>query len=265
MLYLEARCVMVSRGAGSQGVQNGAISCVALTEAFPGGVRAVLAENLIAMLLGLEVAAGNDALSSHSEIRKTGKLMLQLIPGADFITSGYGSIPRFDNMFGGGNFDATELDDWYVLQRDLQVDGGIYPVRRMLYWRCAKRRPGPCRRCSRAWACPPSAKRRYRPRPLLLHSQDMPERDRPADIEGAHWLLHKEPTVLEVIRALAQGGYEDVAQNALELQRQRAIGDYLQPSAIFRDGFKVLNVHSDPNDYQGPGSGYRLQGGAGTN
>jgi propanediol dehydratase large subunit len=81
MLYLEARCVMVSRGAGSQGVQNGSISCIALTEALPGGVRAVLAENLIAMLLGLEVAAGNDALSSHSEMRKTAKLMLQLIRG----------------------------------------------------------------------------------------------------------------------------------------------------------------------------------------
>ena len=42
----------------------------------------------IAMLLGLEVASGNDALASHSDIRKTAKLMLQFIPGTDFITSG---------------------------------------------------------------------------------------------------------------------------------------------------------------------------------
>ena len=38
-------------------------------------------------LLGLEVAAGNDALASHSQIRKSAKLMLQFIPGADFIES----------------------------------------------------------------------------------------------------------------------------------------------------------------------------------
>jgi len=129
MLYLEARCLLVTRGAGSQGSQNGSISCIALPESLPGGVRVVLAENLIAMMLGLEVAAGNDALASHSEMRKSAKLMLQFIPGTDFITSGYGAIPRYDNMFGGGNFDTSEMDDWYVIQRDMQIDGGIHPIR----------------------------------------------------------------------------------------------------------------------------------------
>jgi propanediol dehydratase large subunit len=81
MLYLEARCLLVTRGAGSQGTQNGSISCIALPESLPGGVRTVLAENLIAAMLGLEVAAGNDALASHSEMRKSAKLMLQFIPG----------------------------------------------------------------------------------------------------------------------------------------------------------------------------------------
>ena len=74
MLYLEARCLLVTRGAGSQGTQNGSISCIALPESLPGGVRAVLAENLIGTMLGLEVAAGNDALASHSEMRKSAKL-----------------------------------------------------------------------------------------------------------------------------------------------------------------------------------------------
>src|SRR5258708_11450480 len=40
MLYLEARCLLVTRGAGSQGVQNGSISCIALPKPLPGGVRA---------------------------------------------------------------------------------------------------------------------------------------------------------------------------------------------------------------------------------
>ena len=47
MLYLEARCLMAIKGAGSQGVQNGSISCIALPESLPGGVRGVMAENLI--------------------------------------------------------------------------------------------------------------------------------------------------------------------------------------------------------------------------
>src|SRR5206468_4015433 len=89
MLYLEARCLAVIRAAGSQGVQNGSISCVALVLAVPGGTRAILAENVLAALLDLEVASGNDAIASHSAIRKTAKLMGQFLPGTDFVTSGY--------------------------------------------------------------------------------------------------------------------------------------------------------------------------------
>ena len=74
-------------------------------------MRGVLAENLIAALLDLEVASGNDAIASHSQIRKASKLMLQFLPGTDFIFSGYCSMPREDNLFGGGNFDADDLDD----------------------------------------------------------------------------------------------------------------------------------------------------------
>ena len=48
MLYLETRCLLLVKGAGAQGVQNGSISCIALPSALPGGVRAVMAENLIA-------------------------------------------------------------------------------------------------------------------------------------------------------------------------------------------------------------------------
>jgi propanediol dehydratase large subunit len=75
MLALEARCLSLVRACGSQGVQNGAISCVALTMSLPGGTRAILAENLIAAWLDLEVASGNDAIASHSPMRRTAKLM----------------------------------------------------------------------------------------------------------------------------------------------------------------------------------------------
>ncbi len=128
MLYLEARCLAAVRAAGSQGVQNGSISCVALVLAVPAGTKEILAENLLAAWLDLEVASGNDAIASHSEIRKTAKLMGQLLPGTDFVTSGYSVMPREDNMFGGGNYDADDLDEWLTVQRDWQVDAGIEPV-----------------------------------------------------------------------------------------------------------------------------------------
>ena len=66
MLYLEARCLCAVRAAGSQGVQNGSISCVALALALPAGTREILAENVLAAWLDLEVASGNDAIASHS-------------------------------------------------------------------------------------------------------------------------------------------------------------------------------------------------------
>ncbi len=124
MLYLEARCLATVRAAGSQGVQNGSISCVALVLSVPGGTRAILGENVLAAWLDLEVASGNDAIASHSEIRKTAKLMGQFLPGTDFVTSGYSVMPRRDNTFGGGNFDADDLDEWLTVQRDWQVDAG---------------------------------------------------------------------------------------------------------------------------------------------
>ena len=47
MLYLEARCVAVTRAAGSQGVQNGGIDGVNVAASVPDGMREVIAENLL--------------------------------------------------------------------------------------------------------------------------------------------------------------------------------------------------------------------------
>ena len=264
MLYLEARCLLVTRGAGSQGTQNGSISCIALPESLPGGVRAVLAENLIAMMLGLEVAAGNDALASHSEMRKSAKLMLQFIPGTDFVTSGYGSIPRYDNMFGGGNFDTTELDDWYVIQRDMRVDGGITPRVEERVLRVREHAARAIQAVFDAFDFASISEVEVQRAISAFTSEDMPDRDKVADIKAAQMLINGPITVVEVIKVLQEAGFRDVAANILEMQRQRAIGDYLQPAGIFAaEGphrFRVLSALTDPNDYAGPGTGYRVEG-----
>ena len=57
MLYLECRCLYATKGAGSQGIQNGSVSCIGVTGSVPSGIREVIAENLVAALLGLECAS----------------------------------------------------------------------------------------------------------------------------------------------------------------------------------------------------------------
>ncbi|MBF0531241.1 MAG: propanediol/glycerol family dehydratase large subunit, partial [Deltaproteobacteria bacterium] len=129
MLYLEIRCVMIAKGAGVQGLQNGSISCIGVPGAVPAGIRAVLAENVATVLLDLEVASGNDQTFTHSPIRNTARMLMQFLPGTDLIFSGYSSVPNYDNMFAGSTHDCDDYDDMLVLQRDLQQDMGLKPVR----------------------------------------------------------------------------------------------------------------------------------------
>lgn len=260
MLYLEARCLLVVRGAGSQGVQNGSISCIALPESLPGGVRVILAENLLAAMLGLEVATGNDALASHSEIRKTAKLMMQFIPGADLIFSGYSAVPKQDNLFGGGNFDAEDLDDYLVLQRDMQIDGGLTPVSEDQVLEARRQAAQAIQVVYRHLGLPPITEEEVEAAVYAHSSADMPRRDAAADLNGADQFLLSKENVFSIVKILYENGFENTAQNIFRLTQQRLTGDYLQPAAIFTPNFHVLSAINDPNDYLGPGSGYRLEG-----
>ncbi|MBI4606525.1 MAG: propanediol dehydratase [Planctomycetes bacterium] len=263
MLYLEARCLLVVKGAGSQGVQNGAISCIALVEALPSGVRGVLAENLLAAALGLELASGNDALSSHSEMRRSAKLMLQLLPGTDFVTSGYSLMPRGDNLFGGGNFDAEDLDDWTMLQRDLEADGGITPVREEDVVAVRERAARAVQALYAELGLPPIDDEEVRAAAAAYDSGDLPPRSQAADLAAAERFLRSELTILDAIAALERRGFGDAARALLALTRQRAAGDYLQPAAILEprgEDLAAVSAINDPNLYSGPGTGYRLEG-----
>jgi propanediol dehydratase large subunit len=93
ILYLESRCVSLARALGSQGVQNGGIDGVGVVSSVPEGMKELLAENLMVMLRDLESCAGNDNLISESDIRRSAHTLPVLLAGADFIFSGFGSIP----------------------------------------------------------------------------------------------------------------------------------------------------------------------------
>jgi propanediol dehydratase large subunit len=260
MLYLEARCLAAIRAAGSQGVQNGSISCVALVLSVPGGVREILAENVLAAWLDLEVASGNDAIASHSEIRKTAKLMGQFLPGTDFVTSGYSVMPREDNTFGGGNYDADDLEEWLTVQRDWQVDAGIEPVAEDEVLQVRRRASLAIQAVFAGLGFPPVTDEEVDAATYGYASRDLPDRDRAADVSAADRVFAERISALDVVRELDAAGFRDVAEAVLAMQRQRVSADYLQTSAIIEPDGTVRSAISDPNRYEGPGTGYRLEG-----
>ena len=77
---------------------------------------------------------------------------------------------------------------------------------------------------------------------------------------AAEDVLKRGITGIDVCRALAETGHEDVAERILNMLKQRVIGDYMQTSAILDKDFRVLSAVNTPNTYAGPGTGYRLDG-----
>ncbi len=259
MLYLEARCIAVTRAAGAQGVQNGGIDGVNVTASVPDGMREVIAENLCVMLHDLESCTGNDTLMSASDIRRTAHTLPVLLAGTDFLFSGFGSIPAYDNAFGPSNMNAEDLDDYLVVQRDWGFEGG-------LRWRedaRTARRPPPRRRGvpGRVRGAQPGRvhrrrRRRVRGRPRQPRCSAEP----PSDLPGiaSERIMDGGVTGLDVVRALVERGFETEAERVLEMIRQRLLGDVLQTSAILDEDLNVLSSLTDPNDYAGPGTGYRM-------
>ena len=260
MLYLECRCLFATKGAGSQGIQNGSVSCIGVPGAVPGGIREVIAENLVAALLGLECASSNDQSFSNSDMRRTARTMLQFLPGTDFIFSGYAAEPNYDNMFAGSNFDAEDFDDYNVLQRDMQVDGGLRPVTEEEVIRVRNKAAKAVQAVFRNLGLAPVSDEQVEAVTYAHGSKDTLPRDVTADLMAAEDVLKRGITGVDIVKALADTGYEDVADSVLNMLKQRVVGDYMQTAAILDREFKVLSGVNTPNDYMGPGTGYRVEG-----
>ena len=260
MLYLECRCLYATKGAGSQGIQNGSVSCIGVTGSVPSGIREVIAENLVAALLGLECASSNDQSFSNSDMRRTARTMLQFLPGTDFIFSGYAAEPNYDNMFAGSNFDAEDFDDYNVLQRDMQVDGGLRPVteEEVIYVRNKAARA--VQAVFTQLGLSPVTDAQVEAVTYAHGSKDTLDRDVTADLMAAEDVLKRGITGIDVVKALAETGFVDVAESVLSMLKQRVVVDYMQTAAILDKDFHVLSGINTPNDYMGPGTGYRVQG-----
>ncbi|EAE3624039.1 propanediol/glycerol family dehydratase large subunit [Listeria monocytogenes] len=260
MLYLESRCIFITKAAGVQGLQNGSISCIGIPGAVPSGIRAVLAENLIAVMLDLEVASGNDQTFSHSDIRRTARLLMQFLPGTDYISSGYSATPNYDNMFAGSNFDADDFDDYNILQRDLKVDGGLTPVTEEEVVAVRNKAARVIQAVFDKLGLPEVTDAEVEAATYARGSKDMPERNMVEDIKAAAEMMDRGVTGLDVVKALSAGGFDDVAESVLNMLKQRVSGDFLHTSAIIDKDWNVISSVNDLNNYAGPGTGYRLEG-----
>lgn len=260
MLYLETRCLYVTKGAGSQGIQNGSVSCIGVAASVPAGIREVMGENLVAACLGLECASSNDQSFSHSDLRRTARTMLQFLPGTDFIFSGYAAEANYDNLFAGSNFDAEDFDDYNVLQRDMQVDGGLRPVKEEEVIRVRNTAAKAVQAVFRYLGLTEVTDEQVEAVTYAHGSQDTPNRDVAADLIAVEDMMKRGITGVDIVKALADTGFHDLAESILNMLKQRVIGDYMQTSAILDDHFKVMSGVNQPNDYMGPGTGYRLDG-----
>lgn len=260
MLYLEARCIFLTKAAGVQGLQNGSISCIGIPAAVPSGIRAVLGENLLTAMLDLENASGNDQTFSHSDLRRSARLMMNFLPGTDFVSSGYSGTPNYDNMFAGSNTDADDFDDYLVLQRDLKVDGGMRPVTEEEVVRVRNKAGRALQAVFNHLGLPEITEEEIEACTYAHGTKDIIKRNVVEDIKGATDIMNRGVTGIDIVKGLALGGFEDIAQEVLNQLKQRTTGDFLQTAAIFDKDWNVISAVNDPNDYQGPGTGYRLSG-----
>ncbi|WP_301122735.1 propanediol/glycerol family dehydratase large subunit [Mycolicibacterium fortuitum] len=258
ILYLESRCVSLARALGSQGVQNGGIDGVGVVASVPDGMKELLAENLMVMMRDLESCAGNDNLISESDIRRSAHTLPVLLAGADFIFSGFGSIPRYDNAFALSNFNSDDMDDFLVLQRDWGADGGLRTVTPERLAAVRRRAATAVQAVYRDLGLADFDDSHVEEVVIANGSRDLPPGDPKAVAEAANAIEAKQLTVFDVVASLKRTGYDDEAEAIMRLTAERLRGDQLQTSAIFDEKFRVLSKITDPNDYSGPGTGYTL-------
>jgi propanediol dehydratase large subunit len=221
MFYLEARCVALARAIGAQGVQNGGIDSASVAGSVPGGVRSMMAENLMVMLRNLESCTGNDALMSESEVRRTSRTHPIFIAGTDWGVDG-------------GLRTADEAEVARLRERAVAATRDVYSALGLADFPAE-------------WQAEAID---------AAGSKDVPSADLMTPLSAARLIRDSGITMLDVILALDECGYEQEAERLLAMLRARVEGDYLQTSAIFTEDMRVLSLVTDPNDYAGPGTGY---------
>ena len=135
--------------------------------------------------------------------------------------------------------------------------------------RCASARPGRRRRCTASWGwrsrasaepdASGSATTHVEEVVVADGSKDITPPDPQAVLAAADAIMRQGASASWTWCARwRRTGFEEEAGRVLAMGRARVAGDYLQTAAIFDEQMNVLSKVTDPNDYQGPGTGYEV-------
>jgi propanediol dehydratase large subunit len=160
-------------------------------------------------------------------------------------------------MFGPSNWNAEDIDDYLVMQRDWGVDGGLRTV-------AEKEVEGLRKRATEAvsavytWLGLGDLTAAWAEQAVYAAgSKDIEASDLMLPLTASATIMNTNITMLDVIAALAENGFDMEAERCLDMLKARVAGDYLQTAAIFDEKMNVLSMVTDPNDYAGPGTGYK--------
>jgi propanediol dehydratase large subunit len=219
-------------------------------------VRELMCENVMVMARNLESCSGNDALMSESDVRRTSRTLPIFLAGSDYICSGFGSIQRYDNMFGPSQWNAEDIDDWLAMQRDWGVDGGLRTADPQHVARVRRRAAEAVRDVYQWLGLADFDDEHLELAVDAAGSKDLGDPDPMVVLSAAQTIRSSGLTAIDVAQALRETGYDEEAQRVLDMLVARVHGDHLQTAAIFDEDMRVLSLVTDPNDYAGPGTGY---------
>ena len=259
MLYLEARCIASIRGAGCQGIQNGGIDCVYFSNALPMSQINTMAENIIVAMWDLECASGCDGFWSGSYQRNTSHMIPWMITGTDYIHSGVGTIHVRDNNFGGSGFNLHDLDNEIAIQRDFRVDCALRSIDED-EWLEIRRKAAKAMQILCEQLDFPTYTDEEIEKVIFADSSDDIERNPADNIAIVETIEKNHITLIDVIKAFAKAGEMELANLFLELMKKKLSGDLLQTAAMYDRNFQILSAINNGNDYEGPGTGYRVDG-----
>jgi propanediol dehydratase large subunit len=189
-------------------------------------------------------------------VRRTSRTHPIFIGGSDFICSGFGSIQRYDNMFGPSQWNAEDIDDFLAMQRDWGVDGGLRTAAEPHVAALRERAAAAVRDVYRILGLGDFTDAWMEQAIDAAGSKDVPAADLMTPLSASRLIRDTNVTMVDVIRALDEAGYEVEAERMLQMLHARVHGDYLQTAAIFTESMEILSLVTDPNDYSGPGTGY---------
>ena len=159
-------------------------------------------------------------------------------------------------MFGPSQWNAEDIDDYLVMQRDWGVDGGLRTASERQVAALRARAVDAVRAVYRHLGLGDFTDEWAAQAVDAAGSKDVPAAELMTPLVASRIIRETGLTMLDVVAALYETGFEVEADRVLSMLKARVAGDYLQTAAIFDESFRVLSLVTDPNDYAGPGSGY---------